>query len=384
LFALAIGGGVLSKGPVILVHLLPAALLGPYWTATPWAGAWRHGYAWLLVAVVAGAVLALAWAVPAGLRGGEAYGDAIFWGQSAGRLVKSFAHQEPFWWYAAILPAMVLPWAVWPAALRRLWRLVRPVESHATGGFDAGRRLLAIWAIATFVILSVISGKRPHYLLPIFPALALAGALLLSQIGDPAGERKPRRDLSGPVGLVMLVAAVLTLTPWLAPVLGHPEWADDIDILWTLPPIVGGAWLLWRPPGRLAARTLAIACIGALAVMSLQGFLAGKLDRIYDLRPTARHLAALQKDGRAIAHYGKYHGQFNFLGRLAKPLEETGDAEVVDWLRRHPGGKVLSYHRRLPAGAKPDFQQRFRGRIIAIWDGAAVLANPDIAKRGSE
>ena len=42
-FALACALGILSKGPVILVHLLPAALLGPYWTATPWAGTWRRG-----------------------------------------------------------------------------------------------------------------------------------------------------------------------------------------------------------------------------------------------------------------------------------------------------------------------------------------------------
>ena len=51
--------------------------------------------------------IALAWAIPAGISGGEAYRNAIFWGQSAGRVVDSFAHKKPIYWYLAILPPML-------------------------------------------------------------------------------------------------------------------------------------------------------------------------------------------------------------------------------------------------------------------------------------
>ncbi len=38
LLGIAIGGGVLSKGPVILLHILPAALLAPWWLGQKTAG----------------------------------------------------------------------------------------------------------------------------------------------------------------------------------------------------------------------------------------------------------------------------------------------------------------------------------------------------------
>jgi len=39
-FALAVGAGVLIKGPVVLLFLLPPALLAPWWRGEPVGGAW--------------------------------------------------------------------------------------------------------------------------------------------------------------------------------------------------------------------------------------------------------------------------------------------------------------------------------------------------------
>ena len=104
LLAVAIGGGVLSKGPVILLHVLPVALLAPLWIVDKTADfRWRYWYGGLLAAILMGAAIALCWAIPAGIAGGEAYRNAIFLGQTSGRLVKSFAHQLPWWWYFCCL-----------------------------------------------------------------------------------------------------------------------------------------------------------------------------------------------------------------------------------------------------------------------------------------
>ena len=180
-----------------------------------------------------------------------------------------------------------------------------------------------------------------------------------------------------------LAGAVFAL-PYLAPGLGHPELGDGIAAHWFLPLIAGGLWLIWRPPRELARRGVALAVLSVLAIGGFEGAASGKLGQGYDLRGAARHLAGLQRAGHPIAHYGKYHGQFNFLGRLEKPLAITGDGEVVQWIKRNPGGKIVSYHLRLAKGAKPDFTQRFRNRVLAVWDGTAVLADPSIAKRGAE
>jgi 4-amino-4-deoxy-L-arabinose transferase-like glycosyltransferase len=57
LLGIAIGLGILTKGPVILLHLLPVALLASSWSR------WYLG-------VILGAAIALAWAIPAAIYGG--------------------------------------------------------------------------------------------------------------------------------------------------------------------------------------------------------------------------------------------------------------------------------------------------------------------------
>jgi 4-amino-4-deoxy-L-arabinose transferase-like glycosyltransferase len=322
LFALAIGLGVLSKGPVILVFLLPAALAAPYWTkgAKP-NGSWGRWYLNILLATLGGAAIALAWAIPAAISGGEAYRNAIFWGQSAGRVVDSFAHKKPLLWYFAILPPMLLPWLLWPSFLKALWRGVTNLRSRDRAGAhtrpDPGARLLAIWIGVPFVIFSAFSGKAPHYLLPFLPAIAIAAAVGIERM--PNGARALRQ-----------------------------------------------------------ARPLAV--FGVLIVVTVHLGANARLKEAYDLTPFAEKLAEYQRDGYSIAHYGNYHAQYQFLGRLTEHITEIGDGDLP-WLRDHPKAKVIAYRFALPDGVKPDFVRNFRSRLAVIWDGKDVLANQSIAQR---
>ena len=52
------------------------------------------------------AAIGLGWALPAAAAGGEDYANHILWGQTAGRVVESFAHRRPFWWYLPLLPLL--------------------------------------------------------------------------------------------------------------------------------------------------------------------------------------------------------------------------------------------------------------------------------------
>ena len=174
LLGIAIGGGVLSKGPVILLHILPVALLAPWWLKTA-DFRWKHWYFGLIAAILIGAVIALCWAIPAGISGGETYRNAIFLGQTSGRLVKSFAHQLPWWWYLEILPLLLLPWLLW----KPLWAGLRKLTYQ-----DSGIRFCLAWAIPVFIAFSLVSGKRIHYLLPLVPALALIVARAVDEITE--------------------------------------------------------------------------------------------------------------------------------------------------------------------------------------------------------
>lgn len=165
LVSAGLGLGLLSKGPVALLHALLPALLAPLWSA----GARARPLGWylrLLLATAGGAAIILAWALPAAAAGGDAYAKAIFLTQTAGRVTNSFAHTRPWWVYLLFVPALWLPWSLLP----RLWRGFR------VGRGDPARAFLLCWLLGTVVALSAVSGKQPHYAIPELPALALLAA----------------------------------------------------------------------------------------------------------------------------------------------------------------------------------------------------------------
>jgi 4-amino-4-deoxy-L-arabinose transferase-like glycosyltransferase len=378
LFAVAIGFGVLSKGPVILVYLLPTALLAPYWAVAATRPNWPAWYVGLIVSVLLGAGIALAWAIPAGFAGGEEYRNAIFWGQSAGRMVKSFAHREPFWWYLAILPGLLLPWLIWPSLLKKLWQNFR---DRSQSEADPGLRLSLVWAVATILILSAISGKRPHYLLPMFPALAICGAVLVASIAK-GDFLRGRWDMVPPTLFLIILGAAAGFAPEIGAAVNRPELTAEIERLWALPLVALAIFLVLKPPQSGYPRLFAIAATSAIFIISIQAVLQPVLNTGYDLRPTAKYLAKAQQQGYVIAHFGKYHGQFQFLGRLEKPIIITGDGEVIKWLANRPQAKIISVHTKLDGnGPKPDFVQKYRRKYLAVWDRATVLAHPTAPHR---
>ena len=376
---LAIGSGVLAKGPAVLVHVLPVALLAPLWgrrlAPGPWPGAWPRWYGGVLAAVAGGAAMGLAWAVPAAQAGGEAYADAILWGQTAGRMVGSFAHGQAWWWYLPWLPLMVLPWAAWPA----LWRGLR--EPRPAAG-DGGVRFCLCWFLPALAGFSLISGKQLHYLLPELPALALLIAFVTGQPRER--PEAPRRDQAVP-GLLF---AALGLGVLAVPMLAPPDWlaALGYEAAWGWGAVLAAAGLAVAA-ARLAAipRLAALAGLGAVAVVTFHLMARPALSAAFDLTPTAARLAEWERRGVPLAHFGKYHGQFQFLGRLEKPLAVIGllHPDVETWLEKNPNGKVVSYHRVLPDAARPLFKQPFRRGLVVIWDAATMIAHPGIADRVS-
>jgi len=375
----AIGLGLLAKGPAILVHVLPVALLAPLWAprladasrqAAPAPG-WPRWYGGVAAALLLGAAIGLAWALPAAVRGGPAYAEAIFWGQSTGRMVESFAHGRPWWWYAAILPALVLPWSAWPAA----WRAVAAGGKAALA--DGGIRLALAWLVPAFLVFSAISGKQPHYLLPEIPALALILARLLAA-ADPGRVARPRALLVpgllfAALGVVLAAAPNLLAGRVVAVDLLRPAWAAPI-----LAAIAIAAWL--ARGGRRPAAVLALSLMGAAAVGAVHLAARPILAEAFDQAPLARQLGDWQRAGRPLAHIGKYHAQFNFLGRLTDPVAVLDVADAAAWLARHPDGRVVSYSRE-PTATGPLLAVRFRGRWVEVWDAAVAARDPSVLHR---
>lgn len=355
----AIGLGVLAKGPVILLPVLPAVLLAPWWAGSRRLH-WRSWYLGGLGALLLGSALALLWAIPAGWQGGESYRQAIFWGQSAGRLVDSFAHRSPWWSYLVWLPLMLLPWLLWP----QLWRAAR------LGEWDSGVRFCVAVLIPALLLFSLISGKQGKYLLPLLPLLALLMARWLAQLPRPDGGYRLYF-----VALLLAIggAGLLLVRGW--PEL--PPWLAQIPLLWGLALLLwAGVFLVLRLP--LAGAVRAAALGSALWTLVMYLAVAELARPPFELQATSQALAELQRAGRPLAWLGKYHGQFHFLGRLTERIEPlAGRAQLEAWLETHGDGYVLinykSAVRELPAGL---LLQSYRGGSLVVWPAAQLRVQP--------
>jgi 4-amino-4-deoxy-L-arabinose transferase-like glycosyltransferase len=111
-----IGLGALTKGPVVLVHVLPVALLAPWWAKPDAARGWRRWYLGVVAALALGTAIGLAWALPAGAHGG------------------------------------------------------------AAGELDLPARFALAWVVPGVAVLSCFGGKQIHYLMPLLPGFAILAA----------------------------------------------------------------------------------------------------------------------------------------------------------------------------------------------------------------
>jgi len=323
-----IGLGVLAKGPVVLVHVLPAALLAPWWGGVHQQGSWPRWYLGLAAAVGLGAAIGLAWALPAAARGGPDYASAILWEQTAGRIAGRLAHDRPWWWYLPLLPLVLYPWALWPP----LWRSpARGGRNPVPAGVPA--RLALAWVVPGLVALSSFGGKQIHYLMPLLPGFALLAAEVCSDV-------EPHRwDAAAPAGAVALVGILLGAGAGLQHALGLPGWLGEVPPAWGLV-LLAGALVLARSRGAQGqVLALSLTSPALMLVVHLAGSRA--LARRYDLRPVAGLLEAGEQAARPIAFVGHYAGQFHFLGRLVRPIEDVPRSEVAAWKGRHPDGLVV-------------------------------------------
>jgi len=369
LLGIAIGGGVLSKGPVILLHILPAALLAPWWLKSA-CFRWKHWYLGLVGAILVGAIIALCWAIPAGIAGGEAYRNAIFLGQTSGRLVESFAHKLPWWWYLEILPLLLLPWLLW----KPLWIGLRKLTYQ-----DPGIRFCLAWALPVFIAFSLISGKRIHYLLPLAPAAALILARAVDDITEPERWERAHSVVMAAFGLL---GAALLLLLWLNDAYHWRPDLSSISAAWGIL-LVMSALILGLTKAKRAQDSVLYICIASVIALITVcgGFFEVKYDR-YDTRPAAQAISALMDENRDIAYFGgKYHGQYQFSGRLKKAITVVPDIDsLYDWAGHHQASYIIVTYQdeeALPSSLI-DHHYPFKGQNIGLLSCQALLSNSSL------
>ncbi len=362
-FAVAVAAGLLTKGPVMLLHVAAVYLLGPYWN--PWARRFRAR--WYLgggLALLAACAALAAWAIPAGQAGGEAYRNELFFVQTAGRVIDSFDHARPWWWYASVLPALLLPWLLWP----RAWAALVAGFSTPT---HTGQRLVSCWLASVLLAFSLVSGKQAYYLLPELGGVAILLAAGFARLSKQA-QLAPRAAGAWLLALTCMFGAILLwlLPAWIAegrihmPALidlsaASPWFAIAIGILCVL-------FLVMPRSDGPAVRYVAAVCLGSVCL--LYSLFAQTLWAPFDLRPAARHISALQRAGIPVANFEIYENQYQYLGRLTKPINVLHEFMLDDWATANPEGRIVYRKGNLSKADKDHAEliQPFRSEWIIV------------------
>jgi 4-amino-4-deoxy-L-arabinose transferase-like glycosyltransferase len=232
--ACACGLGILTKGPIALVLLIPP-VMAHFWLTCPQrkqgqpllaprAGGLNRvhvvAYAFLVIAVL------LPWHIALGMRV-SGFFTHFFWRHNVLRFLSPFDHLEPIWYYVPVLIAGLLPGTLFLVMLVR-FLLSGARETAEQRCPELGFFLLAGgWCLLFF---TASGSKLPTYILPAFPPLALALGYCLS-VSRLAGTRR-LITIAGASYAILLVAHFV-LVPWYAnyrsPVARYDELAGYFE-----------------------------------------------------------------------------------------------------------------------------------------------------------
>ena len=193
----AMAGGVMVKGPLILMFVgLTVVTLSVLDRSARWLKRLRPlaGFAWMLL-------LVLPWFIAIVARSGTTFfSDALGHDMLAKVTSSEEAHGAPpgyyfllFWitfWPGSILAGLAAP---------QVWRARR----------EPGAQFLLAWLVPSWIVFEAVVTKLPHYVLPLYPAIAI----LIAGILDQGALYKKRWLVRGTIGWFIFPTAIALMVP---------------------------------------------------------------------------------------------------------------------------------------------------------------------------
>ncbi len=372
-----LGVAVLAKGPIGL--LLPAAGIGlflmvmnqlhrpPTEPRSGKLGRWVDGLVWSarlvspgnflrslwqmrpLTGIAVTAAVALPWFVLVDQRTHGVWIQQFLADFNMRPFTQVFlGHRGPFWYHVPAILIGFFPWSVFmgPTFLDWTQRIRR---AHP---WRPGYLLLACWSAVFFVFWSICKTKLPHYLLPIYPALALATAAFIHHwLAEPA--ILGRKSVWIAWGITILVGVVgLGAFPIVARLYAPGE---ELLGMIGLILVAGGGLSLWLVQrGCRQAGMAVFAAMSLLLITACFGFAALRIDRHQNARalmarihadcpgePTLAFYGFSQKScvyyaGRPVEYYEHASDLHRFLGS-SRGYVLADDSHATHLMRRFPG-----------------------------------------------
>lgn len=250
------GLAILVKGPIgPLVALLTVVTLVAFERRPGWLSGLRPGRGLALAAAVAAP-----WFIAITIASDGAFFQASLGADLLGKVhVAQESHGAPPGTYLAA--AWLTAWplvALVPLALVWMWR----------NRTDDRARFLAAWIFGFWLILELTATKLPHYVMPVYPALAIAAAAAISQ-----SERRRSWLLGLPLAVVLALGIGLAGAALALPrLLGEPlpgivllgAALATVLLVATWPAYTAGRWRVAGVRGLAAAVVLYATIFGGL------------------------------------------------------------------------------------------------------------------------
>lgn len=317
-----IAGGLLTKGPVVLIY--------PFLVVLPWA-VWSGEGRWKAVLDPVGLLTAVAivtpwvWAVSGRVPG---YVEYVLLVETARRFATAdLGRSGPFWYFLPMLPAAGLPWsAVVLGSPRRIGRLIAERDGRTV--------FLLLWILVPLLFFTLAQSKRPQYILPLLPAVTLLMARLWHAGGEAlAGARTAAIALIlAGAGLFMFrdrIPGLLETTPDVAAII--PGLAMRLGVA-----LLVGASLIYAVGEQrekvLFALTLPVVAIPLLAGPLMRAIAA---DRSSAALATAM-APALSGDADVVAVDAWPPGLGFYLGRQITVSTDDPSVLTSNWVARNP------------------------------------------------
>jgi 4-amino-4-deoxy-L-arabinose transferase-like glycosyltransferase len=329
LFWAALGVGILLKGPiVIMIAGLTAFVLVLYDRKVGWVMRLRP---WPGIAITA--AITLPWLIAIMISTHGAFLTQSLGQDLAAKLAGGQeSHGAPPGTYLALFPV-----TFWPGSLFALLSLPWVWRNRR----DRGVVLALAWAIPSWIVFEAVPTKLPHYVLPLYPAVALlAGAALADRLATPAIENWRRLAARAAITVWALVGFALGMVVIAAAPLGDGRLSFRGlcagILLWAM--TAAGAHFAWRGErGKAALAVLPLAILAwgltfGAALPALEApWIAPRLaEALYHKMPAGHGpvMIAGYAEPSAVITFGT-NVRFGTGADAAKLLADTGDAVAI-------------------------------------------------------
>lgn len=156
----------------------------------------------LLKGMILFLIIVLSWYIPAVIKGGNAYLKETLFRHTVEAYAKGWTHVKPSYYYLINFPMDFLPWFLFmPGAI--IYSLLKIKEGNRKEYI-----LLLIWFFSIFLFFSFSKGKRPIYLLPLYPGASLLVGKFWNDYLFNFNSNRLERLLSIPIKLLSLVLII--------------------------------------------------------------------------------------------------------------------------------------------------------------------------------